>query len=181
MFRERRHKVSAEIPGSSLADIAFLLLIFFLVATSFNTDSGIGLVLPPPSKPNQPPPEINERNLLNILVNAQGLVSIDGTLTPMNQVENKVRAFITNRGQDPNMSDSPTAAVISIKTARETTYSIYIDMLDKVIGAYKDVRNTVSIQKYGKPFSALIKGSEAQETIEDLIPRQISIAEPEGN
>jgi len=178
MFEEKESKVSAEIPGSSLADIAFLLLVFFLVVTTFDTDTGIGLVLPPPPQENQPPPEINERNLMNILVNAQGLVLINDNLTPMNEVERKVKAFITNRGEDPSMSDSPDKAVVSIKTARETTYSVYIEMLDQVIGAYKEARDEVSNSKYGKPYSALSEGSEEQKTIEELIPRQISIAEP---
>lgn len=178
MFRERQQKVSAEIPSASMADVAFLLLIFFLVVTTFDTDTGIGLVLPPPPQENQAPPKINDRNLLDILVNAQGLVLIDDQLTAMSQVKRKVKAFITNNGQDPTMSDSPDKAVISIKTDRNTTYSVYIDMLDRVIGAYKEVRNAVSMRKYGRPFTSLPEASEAQETVEDLIPRAISIAEP---
>lgn len=178
MFKERGQKTSAEIPSSSLADIAFLLLIFFLVVTTIDTDTGIGLVLPPPPQENQPPPQINDRNLLNILVNAEGLVLIDEQLTPMSQVKRKVKAFITNRGQDPTLSDSPEEAVVSIKTSRETTYEIYIDMLDKVIGAYEEIRDAVAMREYGRPFDALPAGSEAQETVEELIPKQISIAEP---
>lgn len=178
MFKDRGNKVKAEIPGSSLADIAFLLLVFFLVTTAFNTDTGIGLVLPPPPQEENPPPKINDRNMLSILVNAEGLVLIEDQLTPMNQVKGKVKAFITNRGQNPKMSESPKEAVISIKTARQTTYDVYVDMLDEVIGAYKEVRNAVSQRKFGKPFGALPDNSEAQEKIEDLIPKAISIAEP---
>ena len=178
MFKERQQKVSAEIPSASLADIAFLLLIFFLVVTTIDVDTGIGLVLPPPPQENNPPPKINDRNLLNILVNADGLVSIDDELTPMSQVKRKVKTFILNRGQNPELSDSPEEAVVSIKTARETTYQIYIDMLDRVIGAYKEIRNAASLREYGKPFEALEEGSEAQEAIEDMFPKQISIAEP---
>lgn len=178
MFEERQKKVSAEIPSSSLADIAFLLLIFFLVVTTIDTDTGIGLVLPPPAQENQPPPKLNDRNMLDILVNKQGLVLLEEQPTPISQVKRKVKEFITNRGQNPNLSDSPDEAVVSIKTDRQTTYSVYIDMLDKVIGAYKEVRNAVSMRKFGKPFNALPDNSKQQEKIEDLIPKQISIAEP---
>lgn len=178
MLKKRESKVSAEIPSASLADIAFLLLIFFLVVTTIDVDTGIGLVLPPPPQENQPPPQINDRNLLNILVNAQGVVLIDEELTPMSRVKQKVKAFILNRGEDPTLSDSPQEAVVSIKTHRETTYEVYIDMLDKVIGAYKEIRNAASQSRYGVPFEALPDNSEKQETIEELFPKQLSIAEP---
>ncbi len=178
MFKERQQRASAEIPSSSLADIAFLLLIFFLVVTTIDVDTGIGLVLPPPPQENQPPPQINDRNLLNILVNAQGVVLIDEELTPMSQVKRKVKAFILNRGEDPTLSDSPEEAVVSIKTSRETTYEVYIDMLDRVIGAYSEIRNAASLARYGVPFEALPDNSEKQETIEELYPKAISIAEP---
>ncbi len=178
MFRERQQRASSEIPSSSLADIAFLLLIFFLVVTTIDVDTGIGLILPPPPQENEPPPQINERNLLNINVNAEGLVQVDEELTPISQVKRKVVEFITNRGQNPELSDSPEEAVVSLKTARATTYSIYIDVLDQIVGAYEEARNAVAMREYGEPFSALEDGSVEQETIEDMIPKQLSIAEP---
>ncbi len=181
MFKKREKRVSSEIPSSSLADIAFLLLIFFLVVTTIDSDTGIGLVLPPPAPEDQPPPEINDRNLLNILVNAQGIVLIDEEPTAIDQVERQVVTFITNQGEDPTLSDSPDEAVVSIKTDRETPYRIYIDMLDEVIGAYSEVRNAAALSEYGVEFEALEEDSEAQEAISDMYPKQISIAEPAEN
>lgn len=177
----KRERESAEIPGSSLADIAFLLLIFFLLVTHINVDTGIGLVLPPKPKPNQQPPKIKERNILNILVNAQGQVMLDNKPTPIPQIKDKVKQFINNKGQDPNLSVSPQKAVVSIKTSRQSTYSIYIKMIDKVVGAYTELRNAASQSRFGENYSELKEGSEAQQKIQDLYPKQISIAKPESS
>jgi biopolymer transport protein ExbD len=181
MLIGKRERTNAEIPGSSLADIAFLLLIFFLLVTHINVDTGIGLVLPPKPKPNQQPPKIKDRNILDILVNANGQVLINDTETPMSQVEQKVKSFINNKGQDPNLSVSPQKAVVSIKTSRQTTYSVYISMIDKVVGAYKELRNSASEAQFGKKYKELEDGSAAQTKIKDMYPKQISIAKPESS
>jgi biopolymer transport protein ExbD len=177
MLINKREREGGEVPGSSLADIAFLLLIFFLLVTHINVDTGIGLVLPPKAPPNQPPPKINKRNLLNILVNNEGKVLINDKPTPVNQVEEKVKNFVNNKGKDPTLSDSPQKAVISIKTSRQATYDIYIHMFDRVVGAYKDLRNTAAQAQFGKKYSDL-KGS-AQEKIKKMYPKNISISSPE--
>jgi biopolymer transport protein ExbD len=179
MLINKRERESGEIPGSSLADIAFLLLIFFLLVTHINVDTGIGLVLPPKAPPNQPPPKIQKRNLLNILVNAQGQVLLNDNPTPVSQVEKKVKNFINNNGEDPNLSVSPDKAVISIKTSREAAYDTYIHMFDRVVGAYKDLRNAAAQAQFGKKYSDL-KG-DAEQKIKDMYPKQISISSPEGD
>src|SRR5699024_2588732 len=111
-----------------------------LVAT-IDIDTGIALQLPPAPEENQEPPPVKERNMLKILVNAQGMVLIDEEPTPVPQVKQKVKDFVSNRGQDPTLSDSPDKAIVSIKTDRQTPYGIYIDMLDEVMGAYAELRN----------------------------------------
>jgi len=181
MLIDKRDRDSAEIPGSSLADIAFLLLIFFLLVTTINVDTGIGLVLPPKPKPNQSPPKIKKRNLMDILVNAQGQVLINNKPTPMNQIKKKVKNFINNKGKNPHLSVSPKKAVVSIKTARQTIYNTYISMFDQVVGAYKELRNAASQARFGKNYDALPDGSAAQKKIQKLYPKQISIAKPENN
>lgn len=162
-----------------MADIAFLLLIFFLVTTTINVDTGIGLVLPPPLDPNEQPPPVRERNLMNILVNAEGRIMMDDEPTSLGDVKSKLVEFINNPNDDPDLAISPDAAVVSIKTVRETPYRIYIDMLDEVMGAYNELRNNVSRQNFGVPYSALSDGSAQQVQIQDLYPMNISIAEPD--
>lgn len=178
MFGREREREEPEVGGAGMADIAFLLLIFFLLVTTIDVDTGIGLQLPPAPKENQEPPPIKERNMLKILVNSQGMVLIEEKPTPVSQVKQKVKDFVTNRGKDPNLSDSPDKAIVSIKTQRETPYKIYIDMLDEVMGAYAELRNQASQKQYGVPYEQLDDKSEEQQTIKDMYPKKISIAEP---
>jgi biopolymer transport protein ExbD len=178
MLNKKRNRESGEIDGSSLADIAFLLLIFFLVVTTIDVDTGIGLVLPPIPDDTEPPP-VRERNLLNILVNAQGMVLMDDEPTSINAVRERIKAFVDNNGVDPELSESPDDAIVSIKTDRRTPYNIYIDMLDEVMAAYDELRNQASMDRFGVPFSSLERQGVEREEIVDMYPKKISIAEPD--
>lgn len=181
MFGRDREREDPEVGGAGMADIAFLLLIFFLLVTTIDVDTGIGLQLPPAPQENQDPPPIKKRNMLKILVNSQGMVLMgteEKTQTPVPQVKGKVKEFVTNRGKNPKLSDSPDKAIVSIKTDRSTPYSVYIDMLDEVMGAYKDLRNQVSRAQYGKPFAQLEEGSPKYKKVQEKYPKKISIAEP---
>tara|TARA_R110002126_G_scaffold35949_5_gene109943 strand:- start:8123 stop:8659 length:537 start_codon:yes stop_codon:yes gene_type:complete len=176
MLLKKRKRESAEINGSSMADIAFLLLIFFLVTTTINVDTGIGMVLPPPLTDEDPPP-VRERNLMKILVNETGLIMMDDEATPINEVQNKLIEFIKNPEASEELAISPQAAIVSLKTVRKTPYRIYIDMLDEVIGAYAFLRNEVANQNYGREYSQLNK--EQKDVVDDIYPKKISIAEPD--
>jgi len=177
MFLNKRQREDAEIPGSSLADIAFLLLIFFLVTTTIDIDTGIGLVLPPAPDPNQEPPPVKERNMLKILVNAQGMILLEEEPVSIDQVKQKVKEFVVNNGRDPNLSDNPDKAIVSIKTDRQTPYRVYINMLDEVMGAYRELRNERALAETGTPYEQL--GEENQKAINEALPKKISIAEPD--
>lgn len=181
MLIKKPRREEAEINGSSMADIAFLLLIFFLVTTTINVDTGIGLVLPPPLNPEEQPPPVRERNLMNILVNSEGRVLMDEEPTSIQEVRDKLIEFIDNPNNDENLAVSPETAIVSIKTQRATPYRIYIDMLDEVMGAYKELRNQASMQNYGVPYNMLEAESPQQVTIQDMYPKKISIAEPDDN
>ena len=178
MFNNKKEREDPEVGGAGMADIAFLLLIFFLLVTTIDVDTGIGLQLPPAPEENQEPPPIKERNMLKILVNAQGLVLIDEERTPVSQVKRKVKEFVTNRGQDPNLSDSPDKAIVSIKTDRATPYNVYIDMLDEVMGAYNELRNQAAQAEFGKSYEQLAEDSPQRKKVQDIYPKKISIAEP---
>jgi biopolymer transport protein ExbD len=178
MLNKKRGRESAEIDGSSLADIAFLLLIFFLVVTTIDVDTGIGLVLPPIPDDIEPPP-VRERNLMNILVNAQGMVLINEQPAAVASVRERVKEFIDNNGADPNLSESPDDAIVSIKTDRRTPYNVYIDMLDEVMGAYAELRHAASMDRFGVPYSSLEDNSVEQDEIQEMYPKKISIAEPD--
>lgn len=179
MLNKKRSRESGEIEGSSLADIAFLLLIFFLVVTTIDVDAGIGLVLPPIPDENMEPPPIRERNMLRILVNAQGMVLLDDQPVSVTEVQERVIEFIDNPTNDANLSESPDDAIVSIKTDRQTPYNVYINMLDEVMGAYRILRNQASQEQFGVPYSSLEEESPQQEQIKELYPKRISIAEPD--
>lgn len=179
MLKKKRNREEPEINGSSLADIAFLLLIFFLVVTTIDVDTGIGLILPPIPDENTEPPPVKERNLLNILVNAQGMVLIDEEPASLSTVKDRIKEFVDNNGADPDLSESPDDAIVSIKTLRSTPYNVYIDMLDEVMGAYAELRNQASMERYGVPFDSFDDNTVEQEEIQNLYPKKISIAEPD--
>lgn len=179
MIKKKKRIFDSEINSSPLADVAFLLLFFFLVVTTIDVDTGIGLILPPIPDDVTPPPPVHERNLMNILVNFQGMVLINEQPAAVSSVRERVREFVDNNGVDPDLSESPEDAIISIKTERSTPYSIYIDMLDEVMGAYEEIRNAASLQQFGVPYSSLEQGGERREAIQEMYPKQISIAEPD--
>ncbi len=178
MLLKKRQKDDVEIEGSSMADIAFLLLIFFLVVTTIDVDTGIGLVLPPIPDDVEPPPVL-ERNMMRILVNAQGMVLMDDDPTSIAEVRQRIMDFVANPGNDPNLAETPDDAIVSIKTDRQTPYNVYIDMLDEVMGAYNELRNQASQERFGVPYTALEEDSPQQEQIRELYPKRISIAEPD--
>ncbi|MEX1011783.1 MAG: biopolymer transporter ExbD [Balneolaceae bacterium] len=178
MFKNKRSREMGEINGSSLADIAFLLLIFFLVVTTIDIDTGIGLVLPPIPDDIEPPP-VHERNMMRILVNASGMIQMDDDPVSVVEVKQRVKDFIDNPTNDVNLAESPQDAIVSIKTDRATEYNIYIDMLDEVTGAYNELRDAASQAQFGVPYSSLDDDSEQQDLIREQYPKQLSIAEPD--
>jgi biopolymer transport protein ExbD len=180
MLLKKKKRDPAEIPSSSLADIAFLLLIFFLVTTTIDVDTGIGLVLPPPPDPAQEPPPIKEKNMMKILVNSQGMILMNEKPAALTEVKDLLKKFIDNKGVDPALSDSPDKAIVSLKTDKQTPYRIYIDVLDEVKGSYRDLRNSLSMARFGVPYDKLSK--ENQKNINESYPQKISEAEPDkGN
>lgn len=178
---KRRTSRNAEIPTASMADIAFLLLIFFLVTTTINVDSGIYMQLPPKLE-DTPPPEIKQRNLLNVLVNQTGDVLVDGEYMQINQIRDVVKRHVTNEGQDPNYSENPDLAIVSFKTERGLPYGRFIEVLDEIKGAYIDIRNDYARQIAGVDYTTY-KGQLGEDD-EDLVilkyPIKISLAEPDA-
>ena len=177
--KKPRHE--AEIPTSSMADIAFLLLIFFLVTTTIDVDTGIGMVLPPKLDEEQEPPPIKERNVLKILVNEQGQVLLEDQPSGVQLIRDEVMTHVTNNGENPNYAEAPDKALVSIKTARETPYNSYIEVLDEVWMAYFDMwdseARTMGYRDYEHYTSMLADGAE--NVIREKYTPAISIAEPD--
>ncbi len=178
---KRRSKREAEIPTASMADIAFLLLIFFLVTTTINVDSGIYMQLPPKLDENVDPPEIQQRNLLNVLVNNSGDVLVDGQFMAIDNIRAEVVRHVTNEGRLPNYSDSPNLAIVSFKTERRLPYGVYIDVLDEIRGAYVEIRDDYSREIRGVDYATYRGqlGEDDEDEVKTKYPIKISLAEPD--
>lgn len=164
MFRKRK-KPPVEIPTSSMADISFLLLLFFLVTTTIDIDTGIDLVLPPWVE-NAEQVKVKSDNIANLLVNEVGDVLLDEKIIGITQIKPEIIARIK---ANPKL-------IISYKTVRDTPYNIYIMVMDQLKMAYNDLRDEYSKQKFG------VSADEATEMqiqeIRKEIPQRISLAEP---
>ncbi|NNE34573.1 MAG: biopolymer transporter ExbD [Rhodothermales bacterium] len=179
---KKKKRREVEIPTASMADIAFLLLIFFLVTTVIDVDTGIGMVLPPPLDENVDPPPVLERNMLKILVNEVGQLLMEDRPASTEQVKEEVKKHVLNMGADPNYSDSPTKALISIKNARETPYRSYIAVLDRTWMAYFEIWDGEA-RKLGYPdYKTYVDalGESRENEIRERFPAAISIAEPDA-
>ena len=177
-------RMKQEVNAGSMADIAFLLLIFFLVTTQIATDKGLQMRLPPKPDPNDPPPEIKfkERNIFKILVNSQDKILIENEpYTDLSQLKGDVKRFVLNEGVDPDLSESPDKAVVSIKTDRGTSYEIFIEVLDQVQGAYYEMRGE-KVGLSAEEFRNLDQSKDDEKELynrgKEGLPMQISIAEP---
>lgn len=170
-----------EIPTASMADIAFLLLIFFLVTTTIDVDTGIGMTLPPELDENVDPPPVKERNMLKILVNEQGMVLLEDKPSAPNLIRDEVKKHVLNNGEDPAYAESADQAVVSIKTARLTPYENYVEVLDEVWMAYYEIWDAEARQ-LGYPnyqaYRATVESS-ADDVVRQKIKAKISLAEPD--
>jgi|SRR5690554_3007787 len=174
MIKKRKIK-EAEIPTASMADIAFLLLLFFLVATVIDVDTGIGLTLPeyvPPEEIKEV--EVPKDRMAAVLINENGDVLVDGQPTSIFQIKNNLKPRIVSKIDLP----SNKKLIVSVKTDRKTNYNPYIQALDQIKLAYFEVRDEYSLQNYGKKFNDLLP--EQQDVVKDKIPIIISLAEPEA-
>lgn len=162
-----------------MADIAFLLLIFFLVTTTMDQDTGIARKLPPmPEEEQEKPPEIKAKNIYVVLINANNELLVEGEWTQISELKNGAKKFINNNGRDPASSDNPQKAIISLQNDRGTQYVTYIRVQNELAAAYNELRNEASLNKYGEIFTNLNK--KQQKEIKKMYPQKISEAEPKN-
>ncbi len=163
----------ATIPTASMADIAFLLLLFFLVATVIDVDTGLGLTLPEINE-DQVEVKIDPSRMAAVLVNENGDVLINGEVVPVFQIKDLLKARIASKNDLPKNKKM----IVSLKTDRKTVYNVYIAALDQIKLAYFEVRDEYSNGKYGKKYNDL--NQEQQVDVKEVVPIIISIAEPES-
>lgn len=181
-----------EINSSSTADIAFLLLIFFLITTSMDTDQGLARQLPPMPEEDQ---EINddvkirERNILEIMINRNNELMCNGEVIPLNKLRERAKEFVANPYDESNkpekhVMDIPYFGnymvtknhVISVQNDGDTSYKVYFEVQNELVAAYNELRDEISLEKWHKKFAAL--SSDQQDAVREIYPQKISEAVP---
>ena len=189
-----KNKKAPEINASSQADIAFTVLIFFLVVSTMDIDTGIVRVLPPMADPNvkQEDIKVKERNLLLVFVSGSGNIMAGGKVISLNALKDKAKEFILNPFDDKDLPEKkPTEiempdgskwtypvseGVISLQNTRDTSYQVYIQVQNELTRAFNEVRDEVAMSKFGKEFADL--DDAERKVITKAIPMKISEAEP---
>ncbi len=205
-----RRSGAPEVSAGSMADIAFLLLIFFLVTTTIETDAGLDRMLPPWEPPTEDPPIIKQKNIFTVNINRNGQLLVEDEILEIKDLREKAMAFLDNGGavsgtadycnyckgsRDGSSSDNPNKAIISLKNDRETEYSTYITVQNELVGAYNELRNREAMRLYKKNFvdmeaeylnpetSDEVKEElkEKVKSIQGLFPQKLSEAETSAN
>ena len=171
-----RDRMKNEINAGSMADIAFLLLIFFLVTTTIAEDKGVLVKLPPWS--NEPPENLkmNTRNVYSVLVNADNQLLVRGEPMRVEDLKDNTKLFISNPRNESDKAENPKKAIISLKNDRGTKYKTFLTVYNELKAAYRELRDEASQRKYGKLYDRLSK--DQRKLIRDEIPLVISEAEP---
>lgn len=183
-----------EVRADSQADIAFLLLIFFLVATTMNTDKGLSRVLPPipPEDVKVEDQKQKERNVLLVFVNGAGQLMVADETMDIRQLKDKAKEFVLNVNDDENLPEKEdeeiempdgtkwtypvSKGVISLQTTRDTGYETYIQVQNELTRVFNEIREDVAMQKFGKHFDELDEAE--RKVITTAVPQKISEAEP---
>ena len=191
---------SPEINAGSMADIAFLLLIFFLVTTTMDVDTGLTRKLPPMEE-EQPEEDIKikQRNIFQVLVNANDDLLVEGEVMLVSQLREEAKRFIIGDPNDESMPEfkevevpifglmNVSKQIVSLQNDRGTSYEMYIKVQNELVGAYNDVRDEYALEQFGYDMKGLAKKAELSEkaklqlkAVKKVYPQRISEAEPKS-
>ena len=186
----RKKKKVPEINASSMADISFLLLIFFLVTTTMDTDSGITRRLPPPVENPDMDVKVKERNILNVMINKYDKLMVNGKPCDIADLKDKTRDFITPKPNDEKAPEvevkeidmignfMTNKGVVSLKNDRGTSYQMYIAVQNELAKAFNELREEVAMT-YFKQHYADMTDKDKVDAVNKAVPVRISEAEPE--
>jgi biopolymer transport protein ExbD len=179
-----------EINGSSMADIAFIALIFFLMVTTMDKEEGIARQLPPipPEDQKVEDQQVNRRNIIQVKINSNDRLLAGGVPMDVSQLKDKIKEFMTNPNDDPNLPEKEvkevkgigpvpvSKGVISLQNDRGTTYQAYITVQNELVKAINELRDDFSMRTFGKKYAKL--DEEQQDAVREAVPQRISVAEP---
>ena len=164
-----------EINAGSMADIAFLLLVFFLVTTTIKTDAGLNVLLPPYEEVPQEK-EFERRNVFSVQINASDGLLFRNKPGRMADLKDQIKEFIMNPNRQENFAESPQVAVVTLLNDNGTSYNTYITVYNEVKRAYSELWNEKAEKMFGRLYENLDKDN--QKKVRDEIPLVISEAEP---
>lgn len=167
--------------ASSMADIAFLLLIFFLVTTTIASDKGLPMLLPPYNE--DVPPELKkaEHNVFAVLINSRNELLVEKEPMELSAIREAAKVFLSNNGANEELSDNPQEAVVSLKGDRGTSYSTYLTVLDELTAAYNELRAEylgITVEQYLSLDKSDPEQERAYKAARAAYPYQLSEAEP---
>ncbi len=189
----RRKKALPGLTTTSSGDIAFMILLFFLLTTSMDTDMGLARRLPPPVPKDQKNTDldIKKRNLMVVLINTHNQILCNGQFVEVSQLKELVKEFVENPYNDEHKPEKVEVDVpffgpmmvtknhvISLQNDRGTEYQAYINVQNELVAAYNELRNDVSVEKFGKTFDEL--DEEQQKAVQMIYKQNISEAEPKN-
>ena len=178
------------INASSSADIAFLLLIFWLTTTTMNSDKGLQRRLPPMPDENQKQEDVkvNRRNIIQVKINSNDRVIAGGQIMEISEIKDKIVEFVTNPMNLETLPEKEmkeiegfgqyavSKGVVSLQNDRGTSYNSYLKVQNELVKAFNEIRDDFAVKNYGKKYNAL--DEEKQKIVRDAIPQSISEAEP---
>ncbi|MFY0672385.1 MAG: biopolymer transporter ExbD [Bacteroidia bacterium] len=160
-----------EISSGSMADIAFLLLIFFLVATTIEQDKGLLRKLPNNQESERV--DVPKRNVLFVLLNSNNVLMVNDVVVPANELKDIIKQVVLNQGSNKNWPIAPNLAIISLNSDEGANYNTYIQVQNEIAKAYREMRNERSLDKYGKAYEELKDQSKINE-IKSELPMKVS-------
>lgn len=191
----KKKKKVPGLNGSSMADISFTLLIFFLITTSMDTDMGLARRLPRPPEPDQEDvmTDIKSRNILYVRINAAGELWVKDEISSgqaqLSELRNRVKEFVKNENDLSKLPEKHVKEIdllgrcyvtdkhiISVQTDRGTPYNAYFQVQNELVAAYNELRNELAKQKFGREFQYL--KDDEKDAVRKYYPQQISEAEP---
>jgi biopolymer transport protein ExbD len=189
----RAKKKVPEVNSSSTADIAFLLLVFFLCTTTMAVNKGLARRLPPPVPAEQKTEDlkVKERNVLVVLLNSNDALRVGGKDATVAELKDKAKEFIKNENNAENLPEKEVIEVeyfgnvavtknhvISLQNDRGTSYAAYINVQNELVAAYNELRNDLAKAKFGQIYDDLQE--DQQKAIQKIYPQKISEAEPKN-
>lgn len=171
------NRQAPEINAGSMADIAFLLLIFFLVTTQIVEDKGIRVKLPIWSEEEPDITKLKKRNVFSVLVNAQNQLLVRGEIARVDELRERTKEFIDNPTKREDLAESPLKAIISLKNDRGTNYKTYLEVYNELKAAYAELWNEEAQRMFQQPYNDKMP-TNMKKSVREKYPLVISEAEP---